>query len=155
MDLNLKNKTALVTGSSKGIGKSIAQVLHNEGCNIMFNGRHKSNLQSLIKNFKNRSSYVVGDVTKQNVCTKIVKKTISTFGSLDILICNVGSGKSAKPGYETIKDWQDMINVNLMSAIHMVNASLNELISSKGSIVCVSSIPRGASPTNHTPSRHR
>ena len=50
MDLDLKNKTALISGSSKGIGLSIATRLHNEGCNVVLNGRNSKSLKKISVN---------------------------------------------------------------------------------------------------------
>ena len=100
MDLQLKGKTALISGSSKGIGLSIAQCLFNEGCNVVLNSRNSNTLQKITKKMGDRSSYFSADVTKVSQCKKLADHTIKVFGGLDILICNVGDGKSSKPGNE-------------------------------------------------------
>ncbi len=138
MELNLENKTALVTGSSRGIGKEIADTLLKEGCNVVLNGLGKTRLETIAKHLN--CKFVVGDVTKINDCKKIIDYVIKEYGKLDILICNVGSGKSKAPGKETSKDWDEMINVNLFSATNMINAAQKELEKSRGSVICVSSI---------------
>ncbi len=140
MDLNLSGKTALVTGSSKGIGKAIAISLHNEGCNVVLNGRTRSNLEKTLKEIGNRVSFVVADVTNFDACTKLIDKVINLHGSLDILICNVGSGTSAKSDEETNADWQRMLNTNLFSCTNIIKAARKELAKSHGSITCISSI---------------
>ena len=140
MDLQLKGKTAIISGSSKGIGLSIATCLYNEGCNIVINGRHASTLQVASKKIGSNVSYFVADVTKSSECKKLVKHTVKTFGSIDILICNVGDGTSPKPGNEQVKDWKKMLDINLNSAINLVSASEKDLRKTTGSIVCISSI---------------
>jgi len=140
MDLHLSSKTAIVTGSSKGIGEEIARSLHAEGCNVVLNGRNESNLRSIAKSMKERVGYFVADVTKINNCKSLVKYTIRKFGRVDILVCNVGSGRSVPIGKETIEDLQKMLNINLLSTINTINAAKEEIIKSKGNIVCISSI---------------
>lgn len=140
MNLNLSGKTALVTGSSRGIGKAIAIALHMEGCNVILNGRSKSTLEKTCNELGKRCSFALGDVTDVNTCTKMVEKIISTYGGLDILVCNVGNGKSSKPGKETLADWQDMLNVNLFSCVNIIKAAKKELTKTSGSIICISSI---------------
>lgn len=140
MNLNLDGKTALVTGSSRGIGKAIAISLHNEGCNVVLNGLTLSKLKDTAKDLGKNVSHFVTDVTDPHACEDLVQNVIKQYGSLDILVCNVGNGSSVKPGEESLEEWHRMMNVNLYSATNIIKASTNELVKSKGSIVCISSI---------------
>ncbi len=140
MNLQLEGKTALISGSSKGIGLSIAKCLFDEGCNVVLNSRNSNTLQKISKNMGDRSSYFSADVTKISQCKKLVDHTIKVFGGLDILICNVGDGKSSKPGNEKLSDWKKMFDVNLNSSINLIAESLPSLKKTSGSIVCISSI---------------
>lgn len=140
MEFDLTGKTALVTGSSRGIGNEIASVLLNEGCYVVLNGLHKSTLRTTAKLFGKNCSFFSADVTKINECKKLVNYIVKERGSLDILICNVGDGRSAPPGTETLQDWHKMININLFSAINIIKAAENQLMKSKGVIICISSI---------------
>ena len=140
MKLDINGKTALVTGSSKGIGKSIAQNLSVEGCNIMLNGRNLHSLQRTMKTMKSKTDYFVADVTKPDECKLLVEHTIEQFGKLDILVCNVGSGRTVQQGKETLNDWIEMFRVNLFSAINTIKAAEKYLKKSYGTIVCISSI---------------
>ena len=139
MDLKLKGKKALVTGSSRGIGKDIARSLSNEGCTVAINGRNLEKLSSIQKEIKSDLS-IVGDVTKIQDCNNIADQFLNYFGSIDILICNVGSGKSVIPGNENSKEWQKIININLKSTTNIVEVFQKNLIESKGTIICISSI---------------
>ncbi len=130
MDLKLKNKVALVTGSTRGIGLAIGENLQEEGCTVIFNGR---------KNSKN-SNYIKADVTKKSDCQKLIKEVIKKHGKLDILICNVGSGKSVISGKETQDDWEKMFMINFYSSTNMIKFSEKELEKTHGTIVCMSSI---------------
>jgi len=140
MDLNLRGKTALVTGSSKGIGKEIAKALHKEGCNIMLNGRNKITLSDTAKDFVDRVKFFAADVTKPSDCKSLIAEVIKAWDKLDILVCNVGSGTSVKPGEENIKEWSYIFDTNLHGATNMVEAALESLTQSHGTIVCISSI---------------
>lgn len=131
MKLNLENKVAIVTGSTRGIGLAIGKNLQEENCTVVFNGR---------KNFSKNSNYIKADVTKKNECKKLIRKTIKKFGKLDILICNVGSGKSVISGQETQSDWEKMLLINFHSTTNIINSAENELEKTKGTIVCISSI---------------
>ena len=140
MKLDINGKTALVTGSSKGIGESIAQNLSVEGCNVMLNGRNSHSLQRAMKTMKSKTDYFVADVTKPDECKLLVEHTIEQFGKLDILVCNVGSGRTVQQGKETLNDWIEMFRVNLFSAINTIKAAEKYLKKSYGTIVCISSI---------------
>ena len=140
MDLKLKNKVVIVTGSSRGIGKEIANSFLKEGCKVILNGTNESLLKKTSKSIGKKTEYVVADVTKSSECKKFIKHVIDLYGRLDILVCNVGDGKSAAPGKETSKDWQKMFEVNLQSTTNIIKASEKELFKTKGSIICISSI---------------
>ena len=140
MDLELEGKTALISGSSRGIGLAIAMSLHNEGCNVMINGRDSKKLKISCEKIGSNAKYFAADVTKKSECIKLVKYVKETFGNIDVLICNVGDGNSSKPGYEKESEWQQMIDVNFSSSVNLINASKQSLKKTSGSIVCISSI---------------
>lgn len=139
MELDLKGKNVLITGSSKGIGKYIAEPLFEEGCKIALNSRNIDDLKKIQKNIEN-SICLVGDVTDPNDAKRIVNEAVTKMGSLDILICNVGSGKSVKPGLENYLEWENMFKKNFQSATNIIEESKNFLSCSKGVILCISSI---------------
>ena len=101
MDLELKSKVALVTGSTAGLGLAIAKTLHDEGCTIIINGRNSSRIKAAKQCFNEGVFAIEGDVTNKNTREKIIDRTRSKYGRLDILVCNVGSGSSVPPGHET------------------------------------------------------
>jgi len=139
MQLELSGKTALITGSSKGIGWVIAQMLHAEGCRLALNARNEADLISATSQLAGAIS-VAGDVTDPEVAQQVVADVICAFGKLDILICNVGSGQSVSPGNETADEWQRVFALNLWSATNTIEAAREALTASKGTIVCISSI---------------
>ena len=139
MNLNLKNKRVLVTGSSQGIGLEIAKCLSKEGCLVAINGRNKGKLSKAIKEVP-RSFSVQGDITNHKVAKKIIKKVLKVLDGIDILVCNVGSGKSQKAGQESYSEWEKVFKKNFWSVVNMVKESQKFLIKSKGNIVCISSI---------------
>lgn len=139
MLFNLTSKTALITGSSKGIGFSIAQALHAEGCKVALNSRNSEQLAKATAQLSG-SIGLMGDVTQAVEAQRIVSEVIQSFGKLDILVCNVGGGKSVPPGEETLEEWQRIFALNLWSTINTVTAAHDPLVESKGVIICISSI---------------
>ena len=139
MNLELSGKRVLVSGASKGIGFGIAKGFHQEGCAVVSNGRDKAKLTSSIAKRKDWFG-VTGDVTDPLKAKNVVQQAVHLLGGIDILVCNVGSGKSVPPGQESFSDWQKSLSINLLSATNMVEATVSELRKTKGVIVCVSSI---------------
>ena len=140
MNLNLSNKYALVTGSSSGLGLGIAQTLHKEGCNVILNGRSETRLKKTVSKFTERARYLCGDVTSFEECARMAQTIKSEFKSIDILVCNVGSGGSVAPGCESPEEWRRVFDLNFFSTTNIVQALRPIMKMNGGTIVCVSSI---------------
>ncbi|MDX8400684.1 MAG: SDR family oxidoreductase [Gallionellaceae bacterium] len=139
MELELSGKSVLVTGSSRGIGRTIAEVLHAEGCRVALNARNFDELAAATVALSGAVA-IAGDVTKPEEARGIVAKAKDALGSIDILVCNVGSGRSVVPGAETYEEWQRVFALNLWSTTNVVEAARDTLVASRGVIVCISSI---------------
>ena len=138
MDLELSGKIALVTGSSRGIGRGIAQALHDEGCQVILNGRDADTLSQSARPLGGH--YVVGDVCIPEQARMVVDVARKLSGKIDIVVANVGSGASVPPGTESSEEWGRMLNLNLESAVNTISAARDALARSKGAALCVSSI---------------
>jgi 3-oxoacyl-[acyl-carrier protein] reductase len=116
MDLGLRGKTAIVTGSSRGIGKAIAVALGREGCNVTLCARGTEALKEAAREVEaagGKVHAVTADVTEPADVERLVKETIETFGGVDILVNNAGG---AVPGDDDAA-WQRAFDVNLMAAV--------------------------------------
>ena len=139
MDLNLKDKKVFISGSSRGISYGIAKKFIEEGANVIINSRDKDSLKTA-ESLLGKCNSIVGDVTNPEEALNLVKEADNILGGIDLLICNVGSGKSVPPGQENLSEWKKVFAVNFFSTTNLVEASINFLEKSKGSIVCISSI---------------
>jgi NAD(P)-dependent dehydrogenase (short-subunit alcohol dehydrogenase family) len=139
MQLQLNGKTALVTGSSRGIGLAIAQTLHAEGCQVVLNARNVDDLASAAAGLPGAIA-VAGDMTHPDDAQRVLSEAVVRLGHLDILVCNVGGGRSVPPGQESAAEWQRVFALNLWSVTNTVGAAQSALAKAHGCIVCVSSI---------------
>ena len=138
MELELSGRTALVTGSSRGIGRAIAEVLHGEGCQVTLNGRTAQDLATAAADLPGAGA-VAGDVTRPDDAQRIVAACVTAFGHLDILVCNVVGGHSVPPGDENYDEWQRVFALNLWSTTNTIEAAW-DVLAPNSVIICVSSI---------------
>ena len=138
MNLNLKGKKVLVTGSSRGIGLEIARQFSDEGCSVVLNGR--ADIPQDIIDLIPGSVSVIGDVSNEQGAKKVIEESAQKLDGLDIVICNVGSGRSVKPGQENIEAWKESFDINFYSTTCVVEAARSHLKVSKGVIITISSI---------------
>jgi 3-oxoacyl-[acyl-carrier protein] reductase len=132
-------RAALVTGSSRGVGRAIATVLHGEGCRVAINGRHAEDLAAAASELPGAVA-IQGDVSRPAEGRRVVEDAVAALGGLDILVCSVGGGRSVPPGDETYEEWQRVFALNLWSTTNTVEAAREALSASRGAIVCISSI---------------
>lgn len=139
--MNHLDRVVLVTGSTQGIGRGIAEAFLGAGCRVAFNGRNPEALAAAMAS-KNAGNAVAvrGDVTRPDEARAVVAQVLDAFGRLDVLICNVGGGRSVPPGQEHHDEWMRMLSLNLLSTTNMVEMARDALAASRGSIVCISSV---------------
>ena len=147
-DMGFKGKTAIVTGSSTGIGAAAALRLGREGANIVVNFSQSEEqartVAAAIGAAGGRALTVQGNVAKDEDCRRIAAATLEAFGGIDILINNAGTTKFAPHAdLEALSeaDFQHLYGVNVIGAFQMVRAALVPLkASGAGTVVNVSSI---------------
>src|ERR687894_2907416 len=117
-------RVAVITGSSKGIGKAIAIEFANKGYRVVLNARDEGELSEAVNEVRKslegnekRVTYVAGDISQESVCTSLIDHTIKTFGRIDVLVNNAGIGGAQKHVQELTSDeWDYVIDVNLKGA---------------------------------------
>jgi 3-hydroxybutyrate dehydrogenase len=132
----LKGKTALVTGSTSGIGLGYARALAAQGANITINGfGDKDAIEKervgIEKDFGVRAFYSPADMTKPDQIADMVHVTEKTFGTLDILINNAGVQYVSPIEEFPIEKWNQIIAINLTSAFHTIRAAVPGMKSRK------------------------
>jgi 3-oxoacyl-[acyl-carrier protein] reductase len=144
MDLGLKDKVAVVTGGSRGIGKGIAMGLAQEGCRLAICARNEDELNKAIEELKGNGGDVlgiVGDITRIEDVGRISKEVLGKFGRVDVLVNNVGGNKRNLFENTSIEDWQEIMNLNLLSHINVTQSFLPTMKKQEsGAIIFISSI---------------
>ena len=142
---NLENKTAIITGGSKGIGKGIVEKFAQEGCNIAFT--YLSSESSAIEVEKNAKSYGVkvikykSDASNFDQSSKLIENVIKDFGSYDILINNAGITRDNLLLRMDEDSWKKVIDINLNSCFNLTKCAIREFMKKKdGVIINISSI---------------
>ena len=134
-------KTVIVTGSSSGIGKGIAQRFAEEGANVVLNSRSRDDLEKVAKDLDgDRTLIVEGNVGKREFATDIVAKTVDRFGSLDVLVNNAGVGAFGMLADASDEDIDKVIDINVKGVLYLCREAIPHLAKSKGSIVNTSSV---------------
>jgi len=144
MNLGLKGKIALLTGSSRGLGFATAKVLAQEGALIAINSRDQKTLTEAaeaLSQFDTEVISIPGDLTKPGTPGQIIKAVLETYGSLDLLFTNAGGPPPA--AFEDIDDniWTNAIDLSFMSHVRLIRAALPALrLSKTPSVLTVTSI---------------
>ena len=143
---SLKNKVALITGGTKGIGYGIALSLLQEGINVAITGRSllsASEAASSLNNNPNAKGKAIGieaDVRDFQSQQNAVKEVLKQFGKIDVVIANAGLGHFANIENLTLEQWQETIDTNLTGAFYTIKASLDSLKKSQGYYITISSL---------------
>jgi 3-oxoacyl-[acyl-carrier protein] reductase len=145
MEMSLKGKTALVTGASRGIGRTIALKLAECGANLVINYRSSvSAIEGVIKEIEAYGVEVLAiqaDVSDFNEAEKLVKASMEKFGSLDILVNNAGITKDGLVFRMKEEDFDSVINVNLKGAFNTIRHASKVMLKQKsGRIINISSV---------------
>ncbi len=147
MDLQLKDKVVFVAGSSRGIGRSIAERLLFEGARVIITGRNQKALVEAYADLSSRFTAertlaIEGDFSDERVISDGFKATVTRFGQLDHLVANLGTG-AGKPGWDLpAEEWTRLFEVNFFAATRLTQHALPYLLANqtRGSILYISSI---------------
>ncbi|HHW47124.1 MAG TPA: 3-oxoacyl-[acyl-carrier-protein] reductase [Clostridiaceae bacterium] len=143
--MQLKGKTAIVTGSGRGLGKAIALKLAQMGANIVLNDIVNSDsIDETAEEFRAAGYNVIvtkGDVRNPDDVKEMVDKAVEAFGSIDILVNNAGITKDKPLAMMSLEDWDDVLDINLKGAFICTKAVAKVMIKQKsGKIINIASV---------------
>ena len=128
----LKDRTALVTGSTSGIGLAYARALAAEGANVVINGFGEADAiekerAGIEKDFKVKARYSTANMMKPDEIAAMVAEAEKEFGAIDILVNNAGIQHVAPVDEFPLDKWDQIIAINLSSAFHTIRAALPKM----------------------------
>lgn len=140
----LEGKTAIITGATRGIGKGIAEIFAQQGCQIAFTYASSIEKAKSLENELGKSVTVKGyqsDASDYDAAHKLVEDVCSEFGKIDIVVNNAGITKDNLLMRMSLEDYEEVIRVNLNSAFNLTKAVIKPMMKErKGSIINMSSI---------------
>lgn len=141
--MDLKGKTVLVTGSSRGIGEAIALAFAKQGANIVLNARKpiSEEMTEKLATLGVKVETILGDVSDFDTAKMIVDKTKELFGSIDVLVNNAGMNRDKLIMRMTEEDFDATYQVNLKGSFNMIRHVLPLMLKQRvGSIINISSV---------------
>lgn len=156
MDLQLKGKRALVTGSNTGIGAGIARLLVEEGCSVFIHGRNRERAEKVAAEL-GAAGYLAADLATDEGADALYEKAKAVLGGgIEILVNNAGGAISSgsavrEPIHITVAEWMESYQINTLAAVRMIIRATPDMMAAKwGRIINISSSggvmppPRGA-----------
>jgi NAD(P)-dependent dehydrogenase (short-subunit alcohol dehydrogenase family) len=142
IDMRLKDKVAIVTGASSGIGKGIAEMFVNEGAKVVFSDLNEEQGKKLVEKHGEKALFVKCDVSKSEQVDQLIKATVEKFGRLDIMVNNAGIYENGNSTDATDDNWHRTIEINLSGAFYGIRAASKYMKDHniQGSIINISSI---------------
>ncbi len=140
---SLKGKTALVTGSSRGLGAGIAIALAEAGAKVAIHG--SSAMPEITRQHLTEMGAdhfaVVGDVSDASVCSRLIDEVVEHFGAIDILVNNAGTIRRAPALEHSDEDWQTVIDTNLSSVFRLTkHAGKHMMAQGSGKVINIASM---------------
>src|SRR5207253_1072926 len=123
MDLDLRDKVVLVSGSSRGIGKAIAAAFVQEGGRVMISGRDAESVSRTTAELSAHSSFV-GDLTDAGEIDRCLDKLIATCNRLDVVVANIGTGNGERGWQSSDAEWHRLIEANLNSTVRLCRSAI-------------------------------
>ncbi len=154
---SLKDKKALITGASGGIGKELARVLVEYDAEVCISGRNVEELNELKESLGDKCHIVPCDLSNKNEISELVSKSEEVLGQIDILVNNAGITKDNIFLRMSDQEWEDVLNINLNSTFNILKLITKGMVKRKyGRIINISSVvgaTGGAGQVNYAASK--
>ena len=139
---SINNKTALITGGTKGIGYGIAESMLKERMNVVITGRTLEGVNDAVEKLRKLGNVkgIAADVRDEKDMDEAVKVATSSFGQLDVLIANAGVGHFGSIESLSSEQWKETMDINLTGVFNSVKSSLEELKKTNGYIITIASL---------------
>jgi meso-butanediol dehydrogenase/(S,S)-butanediol dehydrogenase/diacetyl reductase len=134
----MKNKVALVTGASSGIGAAITRRLASDGYSVMVAGRDAGRTAELASEYPTVRTWI-GDLSSSETCDRLIAACVEAFGRLDVLVNNAGIWHPANAEETTDLIWLETLAINLSAPFFLSRAAMPHLRQSKGVILNIAS----------------
>ncbi len=141
--MKLKDKVAIVTGSSKGIGEGIARVFVQEGAKVVITCRTETagiKMANELGASEGKTVFIQADLTKSESIQNLIKKSVEAFGKIDVLVNNAGYHISKNAEDTSEDEWEFIQSTNLRSTFLCSKYCLPHLKEAKGNIINISSM---------------
>ena len=154
---SLKDKKALITGASGGIGKELARVLVEYDAEVCISGRNVEELNELKESLGDKCHIIPCDLSNKNEISELVSKSEEVLGQIDILVNNAGITKDNIFLRMSEQEWEDVLNINLNSTFNILKLITKGMVKGKyGRIINISSVvgaTGGAGQVNYAASK--
>ncbi len=145
MDLGLKDRAALVTGASRGLGRAVAERLAREGADVVINSRSPDALAAAAREIAGETGRrivaMAGDVADEAFCSALAQRSVAEFGRLDVLIANAGGPPPGGVDDFDPEAYRAALDLNLMSTVQLTLAALPHMRANGwGRIVAITSV---------------
>ena len=143
--MRLENRTVVVTGASRGIGRAIAERLARDGARLVLNGRRESaalrEAETACRALNAEVATVCGDIAEEEVAQSICDEAVKKFGTLDILVNNAGVTGGELLALLPDEDLNRMISTNILGLVRMSRAAVRPMLEQRsGCIINLSSV---------------
>ncbi|GAB4185128.1 MAG: 3-oxoacyl-[acyl-carrier-protein] reductase [Calditrichia bacterium] len=142
--MNIKDKVAVVTGSTRGIGRAVAVKLGSAGATVVVSGRNEQLINEVVSEINNNGGNALGvaaDISQFDDAKKLIDTTIKEFGRIDILVNNAGVTRDNLLALMKEEDWDTVMNINLKGAFNCVKNVIRPMMKQRwGRIINITSV---------------
>lgn len=133
--LELKDRVALVTGSTRGLGRGIAERFAREGARVVVNGRSAEHADRVAKEIGGRATGVAADISSSAEAARLVETTLDAFGRIDILVNNAGISLDNYVSRITDERWESVLATNLSGPLYLIRGVVPILREQEGGTI--------------------